>query len=65
MKSRAHAAISLVVAGLALAVTNPPVPAVVVVVGLVAVSLYAHVLADLVATERETVVLDPDDPRLE
>lgn len=32
--------------------------------GLVAASLYGHVLADLVATTRESVVLDADDPRL-
>jgi hypothetical protein len=31
--------------------------------GLVAVSLYAHVLADLVAVERNLVVLSVDDPR--
>jgi hypothetical protein len=35
------------------------------VAGVVAVSLYAHVLADLVGTTRNTVVLDDDDPRLE
>jgi len=33
--------------------------------GLVAVSLYAHVLADLVAMEHNKVVLDADDPRLD
>ena len=30
----------------------------------VAASLYAHLLADLVAMARDTVVLDADDPRL-
>ena len=33
--------------------------------GLVAVSLYAHVLADLVAMKHNKIVLDADDPRLD
>jgi hypothetical protein len=142
MKSGAHAAVSIVVAGLALALTDPPVgagavvaialatgvgvdfdhfllaryggdwgalrrclrnPLIVVtdqsaifadgevgalerllshaviggvavpalwlvspyVAGLVAVSLYAHVLADLVETTRTRMALERDDPRLE
>mgnify|MGYP000235865333 CR=1 FL=1 len=143
MKSGAHAAISLVVAGLALALTDPPLSAPVVVAvafvagvlidldhfvlatrrtggvaavrrclrdprivvfaqseifedgevgmlerllshvviggvavplcwlfspylaGLVGVTIYAHVLADLVADTRNAVVLDADDPRLQ
>lgn len=142
MNSAVHAALSLLVAGLALVVTSPPVPAWVVVAvalvvgvgvdvdhfllarrrgdwspvrrclrdprilvvdqpaifadgevgaverllshvvvggvavplvwlvspylaGIVAVSLYAHVLADLVDTVRTTVAVDADDPRLE
>jgi hypothetical protein len=32
--------------------------------GVVAVSLYAHVLADLISTTRDMVALDADDPRL-
>jgi hypothetical protein len=33
--------------------------------GLVGVTIYAHVLADLVADTRNAVVLDADDPRLQ
>jgi hypothetical protein len=33
--------------------------------GLVGVAVYTHVLADLYATNRSTVALDVDDPRLQ